>query len=1111
MTTPIINEELDTGEYIATFTKQNYFLQTKEIVVKHNTTSLISINLEPMLIKRVKVSNITSIQDIAIADMDNDGSIDLVTLRDDTSIDVHNLKRYKLLWNKKYQNERTESKSIQLHDINKDGVLDIIIHHYLHFRVIDGKTHTNIFSLKDNYTTSYIIHDFTGDGYDDVILFSRIQPIMLFDIIHKKYRKAYRCPPHSNKYSPLLHKNIIIYGAKKGLCFLNYLSGESSIHFQAKGGPKQGDAFIDIKKIDDDHIVYLIRNKVFLVHISSKKILWEFKIGKKLEYSKRYLAVLDIDNDNEKEVIACFDKIYILDVHKKKIKREITFDENTICLEPIFFDKDNDKKIDIIIVGGNNKNKGSLYFYDLNTNNKKVYTLSGEIKKYILTDINQNGKCEILVTYKQFIDFVTFEKENTSNLIIKQFIHPPIFATMIDVDNDRSKEIFFGDTNGNLICLYGKKFEKQCIANISHILREKPKKVRLNGKDYILAITRWSIFLIEMKKFITNQKLQAEDIRKIKIKNEAIVTAEIIDPYIFIQTKQGIYCRTDNGQILWNEPMRVAGKAKIWKQRNNINLIISYAIGNKNKRKNYISCINLKTKHKLRWTTQVEKLLGDKTSIYICDVNNDGINDVFAGLASGIMVAINGQNGQILWQKGFEGGEFGGNIYITFRVKMRKYYLTFTNRSGYIFCVNAKTGQTIWEQKANTNDSILTIKHHLLPDNEIAGEYVVSTGHNLSLRIVSCRTGRCIGFLDNLGLGIQHFSINTLNQDNKKDALLAYDNKLVIIFNIKDYFKKQTLNLYGLSNNKQQNNFIRITKLNHFFEKHLYSELEFYLSKHQKYLNTYNYLLYFYKGVTLFYKNKYNESLKYFKASKKCGNIFDNTFFILLVQIVKRENDEATELSTQILHKIQEFDRCYEKYKHLLSKDQLLYFKEIIKKAIEKSECDKKLHFAYESYLFMGKKEEAIALIPLTLKYGRKNTPGRNKRISEYLTPLYFLKKTASIYKKHIVLKKFNQAIEYLPSRCDLYYERAHIHLSLSMYQKARKDFKQTSELAISLFKKKKTFQYYRFILVSLCSTRQIQRAKRFLHKVKKESPQVYNQGLRDEQIRKLIEYLKRS
>lgn len=216
---PFYNYLIDTGQYQVLFQKANHFPLQKTISIQKDTTSELQVKLEKMLLWHNSILRKDSITDMKIADLDFNGSLELI-LASEKGIFVYDLESREKLWEIK-----KPSRWLQIEDINRDGYLDILSNNRQLFMAIDSKTHTPFSLYPEWWGNIFTTYDINGDKVKDLILFSEYLGLTYYDVLSSKiiWRKSYNTPGTACK--PLIINNFAIYGAKGKIYKLHMKSG----------------------------------------------------------------------------------------------------------------------------------------------------------------------------------------------------------------------------------------------------------------------------------------------------------------------------------------------------------------------------------------------------------------------------------------------------------------------------------------------------------------------------------------------------------------------------------------------------------------------------------------------------------------------------------------------------------------------------------------------------------------------------------------------------------------------------------------------------------------------------------------------------------------------
>lgn len=1056
---------------------------------------------------------------MVVADINNDGELEVVIVMEDASLCVYKMKEFQLLW-KLEQNTTIQKIGLYLKDINKDGILDFIIAHYNKFHIIDGKNHSEIFSRQSWYGETYILKDYNKDGYDDIILFRRMGNIECFDLRTGKCMARYKADWRINKYAPLLiNDKYIVYGINRRLRFLN-LETKATWDISEEKVTGRHDDVMNLIKLDKYRVVYSYLNKVICMNIRTSKVEWIFR-SKKIR--KRRYPTMFLSQTSQKNIIICLDKLYVLNSKTGKERISFVLDEHLEPLKPIGVDNNKDGEYEILIVGGERKGKGAVYFYNYKTQKiERTYFTDHVIKKYATVDNNKESKVELLIAHGRYIDSIVYEQMGHKNVIVKEDLHKPCFPSVHIIDGN--KIAIMGEENKNITCFYGEYFEKRISHKFPSLLNFQVLSLKINGEQCFVIPTKHRLYIVKVQDILSPLfSIEKNTLWQWGDRSQNILS--IHTNYVknrlalFVQTEDVFYCiDIKKFQLIWKtkkESINCITHTKLfYTPKKHLQIIIT----GKKKNKNFVVLFNENGKE--LWRTETVYSLETRADIHVCDMNNDGTNEVIVGQNNGWVYFLSADTGKITWFKKFSGGSINGNI-LSLQGDFGKNQLFMTNRSGEILCIDSKNGKLLWKRKTGQNKAVATsISTTLLSKTRFFSKIIIATSYDHSLYICKPEDGKWIGNIDYMGVAIQYLSL-----DDSTNLFFVNENQFIYVTNIAKFLHKQFMNVYGFSSYARQNRFITLSLLHKYFLYRAYRKLKHAIQIHASFLKEWDYLLSFYMGTIYLSEKKFNRAESFMKQSLKQSNIFDAKFLLSFLYMKKGDDQKAIKLLSQLLEFPLEFDICYRKYEDFTGKLKTEKWKILLSLAIKKSSCDRKLHNAYNTFLLLGKRREADKLLPLTFKYGLKTTVGFKKRFKRYLWLLEREMNDDFVYRLHTILDKLNQAVANIPFSSVLYCQRAEFYIhSMGMFDKAKQDIKIAEKLdpknsrirytkaliyysrkeydkALEqfrlYFKKHPTLRSYMYIVAILLMQGRKQEANIFIKNVKRQLPKKYRYWLR--------------
>ncbi|BBM82534.1 protein kinase domain-containing protein [Candidatus Uabimicrobium amorphum] len=1046
---PLEKELLQTGKYDVTFSKNNYFPQTVSVEITPKGKKTIDCDLRPMILWQKNVERDIQVNGMTLANID--GSQQLLFSDSIGKITSYSCPKFRKKWDIPLKLEISPHKlDIVTRDLNKDGVLDIIVPNYAKFMIFDGKTKEYMLHWYPFWGRNFTIIDVNDDGYEDVVLFA-YSGIHVFlsqqGTFHaqRKYSIAVGATNILIK-SPQLNSSTLLCVSGKKIIRVDLKNKKSDIIYQAKN--RIADIkVVKIKKrqsivVYDSQTIFTIDSETFrfqdLIHTFDQ------------DFPRSAMNITDIDKDSQHEILIHTDKFYCIDLQNKKVKWAYdSQNEFTARNMPVFvvdFDQDHHNEL---ITWSRKQTAGlrsTTTIYITNDQGKLLQktNINNDITSMVFVDTNNNNKLEAIFLANDVISCLEYlppTKKPQVDIIARNM--PAIRVPLAyDLLGDATKELLIIDRLAYVHC--------------------------------VNAVNRQSLWKHKMDKRISGV-LAAQFIKNSK-------------PQVFIVGIDHIALLSNKGQVIWqkegsfnvpNPPIAV-----------DVNRDGCKEILFVNRNPAVLHCIDSQSGKTIWQSKQYQDTFHGQMKVE--DVDDDGQKEIFLIGIQNTLYCFNGSNGNVKWQKPTPSIAEGGQI-TTYKMKNGKVYLFVGQEEGFISCFDANTGEKYWHKNilsTNTrtvathniqgrecivfstiNDELFCldanngeiiwqnrIKHgHYFAnvqqprgyaeiidlnadlDNDGVNDFI-TTCSTFSFYIFSGKDGKWMGQSSEFTTSLKRLPrIYDVDSDQKYDMLLTdRDFRLICIYDIQQYLA----------------NFLRAPQ---YFTTASQNAQAWYLKyfdnlvKHRRYVLLKKELssldsrwanlqtdLAFYNAIVMVSQQKPGENLEF-------ANHIES-FELDVLQMIAYANAQSWQNSSSLTQKllqksIMRFDATFLKYRHLLHKNSIPQYQSHMLQAA-------KPHLNTLQNIYEYEKQSLYQNIPLkqllevTLRYADKNSAFHRKVADHFIRNIFeeLTHFDKSFYTKHRVREILDYAIANLPNAYQFREQRAMMYLEYMHYQKAAQD-----------------------------------------------------------------------
>ncbi|WP_372371056.1 protein kinase [Candidatus Uabimicrobium sp. HlEnr_7] len=1018
---PTTNYELDIGKYSVTFSKQNYFSYTIETEVSKKKPFKHNIHLIPMKMWSSTIFAQPQAIAIASADLDKDGFAELIYGTKNGDLYCFSLKLQKQLW--KITSEFSEENaigSIQILDINRDGIDDIVWAHYTEFSIIDGRTQEHLFHQLNWWGQEFIFTNVNSDVYPDLIMFPRYQGVRCLDVINQKIlwsqqnfiARDFCNPTFISKNEIALTQGNYYKQKNSGISIINIQNGHIRNAKKYSGYTMAMDYDPKTKLLALFHPKQGLHSKSL---VSDKQSCLQSKAYRYVDTPKFF----DIDNDSRKEIISFTDKLYAFDTKNNKIKYTLwdpqqgRFTRNN--LRKYIIDINNDKIPEVIAV----------FDHVITISNYKqkpiVLKLPEKIISCVFLDTNNDNILEIIgLSSKTLYCYSCYPMEKTyvvdENTRLDKFRISP-----------HNNHVIVSTVHGNIKTFNSKNWQKlsefNAKGNIGVVSFATGNILKKDLEDEVVIHHNKNITLVKNSKEIWNTNVGGIPLAKdnamvlhdqngdgnLNIYSNllfgSIVCLEattgkilwqincgrlyippcFIDKDCIFPSAQGMHCVNANGKIKWKTPLPSAVESPTMQKFENT-IIVGQKLG-------FITAINIKT-GRATWTRKLPCSMIN--SAHLFDIDNDKNLDYVCTTIRGKLIALNPKNGTVKWIK-----------------NNPHYRTTLLDKSNNQLLV---TGNTFTVAKINSfgNSEQQLLYQGIIPNN--------------AAKIID------------------------INNDNKKDFLFINDQgKLVCIYNWSKYQKRKRNLVIG--NNSYTTQLLYDIQLNK-----LQIKPNTQIAKNAKSLS-----------VSLLKVSQFIQQKNWLKANNLLQSLqfqypkcIEVKFLRLVEHMHNNKKIEALKIIKQCTDRsLLHFEKLWEKYRHIFSNH--VKFKQYTHSALSKNITPyEQLEKIYWGFIYNNQHRKSQDILPVLAKYDLNK---EKQYLTQYKNLLWSkIDKNISSYTQYTHIEYIDAAITALITDNDLHFSKA-LYNFIYGYSTSLKQLEKATDKAT--FPKKQALGYAILVLLS--------------------------------------------
>ncbi|BBM82727.1 protein kinase domain-containing protein [Candidatus Uabimicrobium amorphum] len=979
---PVYEYELPKGDYECIFEKDNYFAQQRKLHIGPNRIVNVDIDLESMLVWKQDFAQ--KIHDIATADIDKDGRDELYVTRDEGSITSFDILSRQELWS--FVSNLRSFGGIDFHDINHDGVLDIVYTHQNEFFILDGNTHNKIFTEPSWWGGRYGFYDENGDGYDDVILANHHRGIRCIDM--KSGKDLWRRPMRNFKAAsaqildfitptqilyPTTDYDFVLFDVKRKI---------------QRPILKMQDA--SLVAFDEKHLFFSNRQTLSCIEKRKLSQKWAWKASSQHMIK---IQVCDIDNDHREEVIVVADHLYCLDSEdgslKWKSQQPCGF---TTTFTPIVTDLNKDNNREIIVSGDNRV----LIF---NNRGAQISELkfASKLKKLKIADVSGDGFLEILCLLEKSILAMNPTKGLKKTYKNDLFLNARSLIP-VDVNNDEVCDAIVANTLGEIYCLDGKNFQK-----IWQIKQPEETPIYLQNvtsRKQLIVNHREKISLYDLqgnleKDLVLSPYNQGVNMQIVNLNNDEV-------PEIIYSLEGHIYCFSD-GNLLWKKPFPLRHGLVDFVDVNNNGFkdVIVLSEIRDDLGYSFVVCFEGQS-GSLLWKEETMYAGGKLLGPMVLQGSTGPL--LFVTQHAGTVSHINFRNGKTIWQKQLTTGAIINHAQVGNFDGVAGDEIIVFGDDAEIVSLDVSTGKRNWIQFSEdgfSNRDFNTLVADIDKDGTLD---VVTTINPAKFRVFNLKSGRHVSTVYGKTIkGTPHF----IRSANDYNFFTVTTNSQVI--HIKSFIKYLHASLKSNAIFPLKNGTIR---------SHT-SEID--------------------KAVHCIEQQQYTLALNYIK---KYEQVYPKAFvgkFLHLVISLNRQSPNAQKLLAALIStSIWNFEITWQKYAALLDDQGNEHLRKILPSTIRKRGYHKKLVRAYENAIFMNNPQEQQRLLAMSLKYGSSSDPGYENRRQLYLQYVRNeIARNFTLYRRHKGFRIIEKAFTVLHNDKDLHLEKIYLCIDRRNYEEA--------------------------------------------------------------------------
>ncbi len=1069
-----VNEyQIPSGEYEATFKKENYFSERKKITIIPDQTIQTNVNLQSMIIWTRDVKQKIPLNAMMLADTDIDGKLELLISSVAGGMTSYSFETHEKLWEISGNLTFSKHQSL-LRDVDKDGFPDFIFVHGDCFKIVSGKSHKSIFEMPRYWGTGFVFNDINKDGHDDLILFRTYNGIECHNL--KDGKILWKNDKCSEAYfTPIfLNDKTILHSAKGELYELNINNGISRTVYSFFGKPETNRDPEDMKLvwISGKPILlwYRIEKGFCALDLSSRQELWKCNI-KPFNIGMGGIVLADVDKDGVVEAILHTDKLYCINIKNGKIVWQCdTYNQNNTSPSTVV-DLDGDGILEIIAISKN----GKIYVIDSRTGNSiSEFSYKNQIDSLIPYDINHDGILEILVLSEDQFYAIRYTPEKQ----IKIYEEDPLLSTIskqfLDWNKDGHLDFVLGNKMGELYCLNGKNWEilwRHKIVNemnnfpvIIDLNKDKKLEIVIQGNDGVAVFN--DVF----------QKIWSFSCESQSSKTPIIADVDNDGELEIIITTGGngyIYClKSSNGKLLWQQQVYRIFTMPYLEDVDNDNRLDLIAISTMSfGPSGGIWCFNA-ADGSIKWQMPIPSSVeAAYTNIVTSDLNKDGILEVFVPQI-GHISCLDGKTGKGYWHKRLNGSDVGVFLITDLNKDSNKEILIATLDNSIHF-LDAKTGEVLWYQNMILDKRNFAWEPSLVRKSTGIINLDIDLNHDgipdfamIDSKDLFClfsgSDGKYLGSMNDIEIGdVLPFKVDC-DGDQKLDwVFISRKNQLVVIYDILSRFEKIVQTPRYFDSTEQNKIFLWLYRFQNLLMQKNYKQLSQEISKFSNQIKDYPYWEIFYRTVCSMQQQGIL-SEQSVKELQKVGLDFVLNHFLRTIYFLEKNDvkEVKNEIEPLIKESILLFHKIFQQHKHLMKRELYNRLKEILPIVFKETDCDLDIANAYKYAIFTNKSWESDYFLELSLRYGLPERADYETRRKTYIKKVFDNSEgIRSAYHQSHAMAVLNHAIEVLSDDVEIINKRADgliksriaIEEGIKEYQRSLKILPEQPEVYLQL------------------------------------------------------------
>ncbi|WP_372369294.1 protein kinase [Candidatus Uabimicrobium sp. HlEnr_7] len=988
---PVYKYEIPKGNYLFIFQKDNYFTQKRNLRISPDEKLNIEIDLQPMLVWKKEFTE--KVHDVVAADIDNNNRTELYVTKDEGSITSYDIFSHEEMWS--YKTKMRSVTRVDFHDINKDGLLDIMYIAKNDFTVLDGKTFEEVFVESSWWGGLYGFYDENKDGYDDIILANHYHGIRCIDSQSGKELWRVQIPKINGGLISRLHfinKHSFVYRTAKQVFVFDLLRKKSRKILDA-----ENTSFL-VNKIGNKNLILSNEKGVFSVNPVSFSIKWIWKNTSNLIPQ---LQLCDIDQDGEIEILIAVDFLYCVNPQSGDIKWK---SPQNYALKrkfpPVVVDLDKDKKNEIILAGDNK-------VLILDDKGKKLNELkfSNKLRKVETADVSGDGFLEIICLLEKNIyamkPIKTYKKTYNKDLFLRQ---GGLITTQ--VNQDKIHDIILSNNLGDIYCLDGNNFQK-----IWHKKLAERTPIYLQNstvKKQIVFAHKEKISFYDLQgNFQKNLELspytQSTELQFVDLNNDQI--PEILYPF-----NGNIYCFSD-GKLQWKKPFPLSHGVLEFLDINGDNVKDIIAVSESKDKLGYSFVVCFEGgSGRVLWQAPLLRPGGDRLGAVVAQGSSGPL--LFICQHAGAISHIDYRSGRVIWQKQLTMSSIINHVQVgNFDGERGDEVIAFGDDAE-IVSLDVRSGKQNWMIFSEKSFHNRSFNSFILDIDKDGSRDLVTTINFSKFHIFNLKTGKHLWSTNEATIqGRSHFVKNEQNYDF---IAMTANSQIIKIESIEEYLQRS-------------------------FQKNvIYSKYQTHHAIDSSY-KEHNDLVRIVDSV----KNaQYNYASSQIKAYKEKYPRTFHAKFLQLIMSLNGELPDASSMAEQLLKRsVWDFEYCWQQYADLITAEGSGRLHHLLSVIAPRQNYAKKLVRSYENAIFINSRRQQQDLLALSLKYGSKKIdPDYEQRRKKYLSEVRVkIERNFTLYRRHKGYHILERAFTILHEDKDLYLEKIYLALDRRNYVEVSK------------------------------------------------------------------------